>query len=52
MLWNVCNSLIITPPADARVSVGGLSALFLIQLSLSAANLRRGLDGFVIIATQ
>jgi hypothetical protein len=42
MLWNVCNSLIISPTADARVSVGGLSALFLIQLPLSAASLRRG----------
>ena len=35
------NSLIITPPANARVSVGGLSALFLIQLPLSAAKLRQ-----------
>ena len=36
------NSLIITPTANARVSVGGLSALFLIQLPLSAAKLWRG----------
>lgn len=36
------NSLIISPTANARVSVGGLSALFLIQLPLSAAKLWRG----------
>ena len=39
------NALIITPlppRADARVSVGDLSALFLIQLPLSATSLRRG----------
>lgn len=36
------NSLIISSTADVRVNIGGLSALFLIQLPLSAAKLRRG----------
>ena len=37
----ICNSLIFTPPRIAQVIVGGLSALFLIQLPLSAAKLRQ-----------
>ncbi len=36
------SSLIFTPPRIAQIIVGSLSFLFLIQLSLSAANVRRG----------
>ncbi len=36
------NSLIISSTADVRVNIGGLSAMYLIQLPLSAAKLRRG----------
>jgi hypothetical protein len=38
----ICNSLILFPPRIAQVIVGRLSALFLIQLPLSASSLRRG----------
>ena len=39
---NVHNSLIFIPPRIAQIIIGSFPFLFLIQLPLSASNVRRG----------